>query len=1092
MLHDYSETPVFFDFETQSAADLPEIGGRLYAECPSTRVLSLSCLIDRELHIWIPENVAAPYRGELYLPPEYRPLYDTLTLHQTDLLPHPIEKATRTRVFAAHNLCGFDRFIWEECVAKRGLGSLPRRWADTLYLARLAGLPRGGLDAVAEQLIGTSKDAAKKIVMPLTRGEWVNGEPEYPRVQSGMIDPLVRYCSVDTLILAQLWEKFSDLIVESDAIQAHQNINDRGIAVDLSLSTRLVIVAAEASRRAAEEIEELTKGELYGDTATRKGNLRSTEKVHAWLKKQGVEIVMEVAGETGTVKKRTLRKDVVEQYLANPLLMLGEDTEVSLEVLKNFNADVLPLVTKVLRLRVTATRITSAKAEKMGKRACADGRIYDLHTYHKAHTGRASSQGVQIHNMPRGKKGVKVGKLLTAHENGEWPKDAAKAYDFIYAECLDPVERQKGLTVDDALSSLIRPCFLAAKGHKLGIADYAAIECRGIAWIAGETKLLDAFAAGRDVYCEFASILYGKTVTKDMKVERQVGKTVILGCGYGMGVEKFAITAALQNIDLKKAGTSAEQCVETYRAAYQKIAGSYSGSFNGRAARRGGIWEQLNTAAMKAVVEGGRHTAGKCHFVYAGGVLRVTLPSGRELRYNNCRVEDRIPSYAIALGLDVKARPTIVYVGERGETSMYGGKWAENCLSGNTRVVTSNGVKTLDTVTRADKLWDGVSWVSHDGLINKGEQEVIEWKGIQLTADHLMHDGNSWCESRNAGLEPWQFLKLGVHSEILRSLLDAAEKGRNLHVSASAEMNAKSILADLCGMKLNSVNLVDGEKLTLIDEIRQRVSYLIWSYAHSGAIDIQAWYHGVVTNLVERIRTTVDVVSQYIQDGLSTGMSFCDTVLRSHGGMNWGLIWTESITTGTMYLGIFDWLTEQVTARTNGTVSISNVSEENIHCLNSIRNYVPTGNHGEQYTTTYRTEKPPKKSYRCTVYDILNSGPNNRFTVLSDSGEVIVHNCVQAICRDILYTALIRGEMFGIPFVADVHDETIGEYPEAVAAEYLQKQCILMSHPPEWADGFPISVEGYTSLRYVKEAAIGEYQVTAINGVVTHAEMRSS
>lgn len=778
MLHDYSQTPVFFDFETCSCADLPEIGGRLYAECPSTRVLSLSCLIDRDLHIWIPKNVATPYRGELYLPPEYRPLYDTFTLHQTETLPEPIEKAVVSgRTFAAHNCCGFDRFIWEECVTKRGLGSLPQKWADTLYLARLAGLPRGGLDAIAEQLLGTSKDAAKKIVMPLTRAVWSNGEPEYPRVQAGMIDPLVRYCSVDTLILAQLWEKFADLIVESDAIQAHQNINDRGIAVDLSLSTRLVIVAAEASRRAAEEIEELTKGELYGDTATRKGNLRSTEKVHAWLKKQGVEIVMEVAGETGTVKKKTLRKDVVEQYLANPLLMLGEDTEVSLEVLKNFNADVLPLVTKVLRLRVTATRITSAKAERMGKWIGQDGRIRDLHVYYKALTGRAAGTGPQIHNNPRGKKGVKVGKLLQAHENGEWPKDAAKAYDFIYSECLDPVERQKGLTVDDALSSLIRPCFLAAKGHKLGIADYAAIECRCLAWLSGETKLLDAFAAGRDVYCEFASILYNREITKANNLERQLGKICILGLGYGMGVEKFAITAALQGIDLKKAGTSAEQCVETYRAAYQKIAGHYSGAFQGRAMRRGGLGEQYNTAAMKAIIEGGRHYAGKCYFVYASGVLRVTLPSGRELRYNNCRVEDRIPSYAIALGLDVKARPTIVYVGERGETSMYPGKWSENIS--------------------------------------------------------------------------------------------------------------------------------------------------------------------------------------------------------------------------------------------------------------------------------------------------------------------------QASSRDILYTALIRGEMFGVPFVADVHDETIGEYPEAVAAEYLQKQCILMSHPPEWADGFPIAVEGYTSRRYVKEAAIGEYQVTAINGVVTHAEYKA-
>lgn len=779
MLHDYSGTPVWFDFETQSCADLPEIGGRLYAECPSTRVLSLSALIDRELHIWIPKAVASEYRGELYLPEQYRPLYDTLTLHQCERLPAAIESAVASgRTFAAHNCCGFDRFIWENCIAKTGLGSLPKSWADTLYLARLAGLPRGGLDAVAEQLLGTSKDAAKKIVMPLTRGEWVNGEPEYHRVLSGMIDPLVRYCSVDTLILAQLWEKFADLQVEQDAIQAHQNINDRGIAVDLSLATRLVIVATEASRRAGEEIEQLTNGELYGDSVNRKGNLRSVEKVHAWLKKQGVEITMQVADDTGTVKKRTLRKDVVEQYLANPLLMMGEDAEVTLESLKHFNSETLPLVAKVLRLRVTATRITSAKAEKIGKRVSNDGRIRDLHTYHKAHTGRASSQGVQIHNLPRGKKGVKVAKLLQAHENGEWPKDAGKAYEFIYNECLDPAERNKGLTVDDALSSLIRPCFHAAPKHKLGIADYAAIECRGIAWIAGETKLLDAFATGRDVYCEFASILYGKTVTKDMKDERQVGKLCILGCGYGMGVEKFAITAALQGIDLKKAGTNPEQCVETYRAAYQKIAGHYSGSAYGRAMRRGGIWEQLNTAAMRAVVEGGRHTAGKCHFVYANGTLRVTLPSGRELRYNNCRVEDRVPSYAISLGLDAKTRPTIVYVGDRGETSMYGGKWAEN----------------------------------------------------------------------------------------------------------------------IC----------------------------------------------------------------------------------------------------------------------------------------------------------------------------------------------------QAICRDILYTALIRGEMYGVPFVADVHDETIGEYAESLAAEYLEKQCVIMSHPPEWADGFPIAVEGYTSRRYVKECAVGEYQVTAINGVITHAEMRST
>lgn len=759
MIHDYSEIPVFFDFETQSACELKEHGGRLYSECPSTRVLTLSCLIDSALHIWIPEGVAPRYKGDIYLPKQYDGLYDSLTLHQTPKLPAPIAEATANRVFAAHNCSHFDYHIWRNVVRE----CLPTRFADTLYLARLAGLPHGGLDAVAKKLLGESKDSAKKIVDKLFYAKWENGEPVYPTVLPGQIEPLIRYCAVDTLILAKLWDVFSDLSVETDAIQAHQNINDRGILCDLRLAERLITTGIEASRRAADEVEELTKGELYGDRIDRKGNLRSTQQVHAWLKKQGVTIAAE--------GKPTLRKDVVQTYLDNPILFLAEDAELQLTPanLKEFNEKTLPLVTKVLKARATACRITSAKAERMGKRASRDGRLYDLHTYCKAHTRRASSQGVQIHNLTRGNKKVKISELLAAHESSTWPIGASDSFDY-----LDGLHGQS-VSVDDTLSSLVRSCLYAGRDNLLGIADYAAIEARGIAWIADETKLLNAFTSGEDVYCKFASILYGREIKaneSNQPPERQVGKIVVLGCGYGMGVDKFALTAHLLGVDLRAAGTTAEKCVETYRAAYQRIAGSYSGVLpDGRAYRRGGIWHQLNSAALAAILDGGIQHAGKCKFVYTDRVLRVTLPSGGELRYFNCRVEDRIPSYARG-DIAGKLHPTIVYEGDRGETTMYGGKWAENI--------------------------------------------------------------------------------------------------------------------------------------------------------------------------------------------------------------------------------------------------------------------------------------------------------------------------VQAICRDLLYTALVRCDQYGIPLIAHVHDETVGEYPATHSRDYLKAQCILMSHPPEWAEGFPISVEGYLSKRYLKAPAKTAYQITATNGVIAH------
>src|SRR6202008_4115817 len=90
--------------------------------------------------------------------------------------------------------------------------------------------------------------------------------------------------------------------------------------------------------------------------------------------------------------KQTLRRDFVEQALANPWMMLDEDAPAAAP------NEIDPAVFEVLRLRAAALRITGAKAERASVRAGRDGRARDLHSYHQAHTGRFSSSGIQIHN----------------------------------------------------------------------------------------------------------------------------------------------------------------------------------------------------------------------------------------------------------------------------------------------------------------------------------------------------------------------------------------------------------------------------------------------------------------------------------------------------------------------------------------------------------------------------------------------------------------------------------------------------------------------------------------------------------------------
>lgn len=102
------------------------------------------------------------------------------------------------------------------------------------------------------------------------------------------------------------------------------------------------------------------------------------------------------------------------------------------------------------------------------------------------------------------------------------------------------------------------------------------------------------------------------------------------------------------------------------------------------------------------------------------------------------------------------------------------------------------------------------------------------------------------------------------------------------------------------------------------------------------------------------------------------------------------------------------------------------------------------------------------------MFDLLNCGSNSRFTVLTDFGPVVVHNCCQTVARDILVPSLAEAERRGYLPILSVHDEALTEVPdtdEFGADELVQ----ILSTNPDWTPGLPLAAAGFQAYRYKKD-----------------------
>lgn len=405
----------------------------------------------------------------------------------------------------------------------------PARFRCTMAQAGEAGLPQS-LAQLAVALGATPKgEAGSRLikmfcvpprVMPEDKPEeWV-GFTEY-NVQD--TETLIE---VDALLPE--WTP-----TEREVWVADQRINDRGVTIDLEMAQAAVIAAEE--NRMLHELEIMS--------LTGVANPGSQPQMLKWLQGVGMGI--------GDLKKET-----IEECLQKP------------------NLD--PVHRQVLELRQELAGTASKKFRAALDSVSEDGRLRGGFRFFGAHTGRWTSNGFQLHNMPRASL-------------DSWVEVEAAIMDL-----------KMGLGADAyTLKALVR----ALLTGPLTIVDYSSIEARILAWAAGERWALDAFRANRDIYVEIAQRMGGGMTRYD-------GKIATLALGYNGGVN------SLRGMGAEGSDGHLQEMVNTWRRANPSIVS---------------LWEKMGEA-FRVGGKAGRVTVEKHDDSRA-----LRLPSGRAIWYHKCK-----------------------------------------------------------------------------------------------------------------------------------------------------------------------------------------------------------------------------------------------------------------------------------------------------------------------------------------------------------------------------------------------------------------------------------------------------------------------
>ncbi len=549
----------------------------------------------------------------------------------------------------------FERLIWTK-VCKFPVTPQPYQWDCTAARARMIAIP-GSLGGAAKALgLELHKDPRGMELINLFSKPDKSGRRHLPADYPAEFKAFMEYCQQDVRVEMSLAEVLPPLSsVEKEAFLLDYTINDRGLPVNMDLVKK------------ADGFVDEYSAELLGYAKEIAGCRPSQRvKILDYLKSRGFDLP-------------NLQAATVEAFAAQP----------------GIPQDIVELMT----YRIELSRAGTKKLKAIQNTVSEDGRVRGGFLFSAATTRRWSSTGVQLHNLqkPSGETNPEVALSLLEDD----PNDLRIMFD-------------RPLSV---IAESVRG-FFESPEHFL-IADYSSVEPRGLAWMVREEWLLDAYHRKQDVYKVTAGKLYGIPASKVNDSQRFMGKQLVLGCGYGMGVNRFMETVAKFGRQLTE--DEAQSAVRGYRQSVPRITK---------------FWRDIERACIRAVrdwraIHLGRLVIRPETLSNGFRILFIDMPSGSIAYPNpslgseewNGQIRDTFEFY-IPLGSGwVK-------------TDTFGGSLTENVIQALTRDVLRDGL------IAADKAGFRIVGHVHDEAIAEGDNNLDDLREFE----RMLCESSPWAE----------------------------------------------------------------------------------------------------------------------------------------------------------------------------------------------------------------------------------------------------------------------------------------------------------------------------------------------------------
>lgn len=371
----------------------------------------------------------------------------------------------------------------------------PEGWRCSMVWAATMGLPLSleGVGAVLkleDQKMDEGKALIRYFSVPCAPTKANGGRTRnLPSDDPGKWETFKKYNQRDVEVEMSIQRKLRNFPVPDfvwDEYHIDQEINDRGVRIDMDLVEKAIDMDTRSRGELTEKMQKLTNLD----------NPNSVQQMKQWLSDNGMEV-------------DSLGKKAVAALLKTAPPELAE----------------------VLELRQQLAKSSVKKYQTMQRAVCDDSRARGMFMFYGANrTGRWAGRLIQLQNLPQNHlPDLDAARALV--KSGDY--DAVK---LLYED------------VPDTLSQLIRTAFIPRNGCRFYVADFSAIEARVIAWYAGEQWKSDAFANGEDIYCSTASRMFHKPVVKHgVNGElRAKGKIAELACGYGGSTGALKAMGALE------------------------------------------------------------------------------------------------------------------------------------------------------------------------------------------------------------------------------------------------------------------------------------------------------------------------------------------------------------------------------------------------------------------------------------------------------------------------------------------------------------------------------------------------------------------